>query len=613
MPFTSVLGSADSVLGLSMLLGSASSGSPLDVDATSSLSLTDESIGFAGNVDGESVLALTDEATGAAGGLSNSEVSSLALGQVATATLSLTFAKSAANTLALTQTIAHNQHSASASDALALVQEVDQHGPLPRVASSLIILEQAAYVPQIFSVGSSNSLSLTQSPVASGPLSGLAASTLTLLNSADTTPDKFRDTDSPITLVSEATGYASRSARNTLSLSQASIGYTTQRLSNEIVLAQSLDVRKPIYVGAASELVSYEETFDPETLQFVETQTGLVQSANVAIRKNPSVHHFIQLTSAANGYADRVDGITADAENTITFTQVGRISNPQDASNTLAVLQSAIPYLSQYNPSTAIAIANTASVAVNRAEMAVASVLTISQAVRFVVQRPGAMAICEYSPFVGASSDPNAPEPPSTSLPPASEFTGFRLLYPAVGTPTDMVTLRHPNLGDINRLAFDRINRETRGGTLVVFADPIWPKIETLLMTFSVLKREEADELLRFMLATIGRKVRLIDWENRAWIGVIVNPQDPIVEDRRNSFTASFEFEGTRTLPGVQTASASATLNLSQAASTLKNNELFANTELSLSSIAGYEFLHPLRTGDAEILLTGDGEPLEAS
>ena len=69
--------------------------------------------------------------------------------------------------------------------------------------------------------------------------------------------------------------------------------------------------------------------------------------------------------------------------------------------------------------------------------------------------------------------------------PPEHTALPFRLFYPAVGTVTDSVTLRAPNLGNKDRLSFNRILRETRGGTLVVFADPIWPKIQTLVLTFS--------------------------------------------------------------------------------------------------------------------------------
>jgi hypothetical protein len=106
------------------------------------------------------------------------------------------------------------------------------------------------------------------------------------------------------------------------------------------------------------------------------------------------------------------------------------------------------------------------------------------------------------------------------------------------------VALKTPNLGNLDRLAFNRVLRETRGGTLVVYADPIWPKIQTLVLSFSGLLRVEAHALLAFKEAHLGVEIGLIDWEHRFWRGVITTPDNPIIEDRFDSFTATFEFQG---------------------------------------------------------------------
>ena len=84
----------------------------------------------------------------------------------------------------------------------------------------------------------------------------------------------------------------------------------------------------------------------------------------------------------------------------------------------------------------------------------------------------------------------------------------FQLFYPADGAVTDSVTLRAPNLGNKDRLSFNRILRETRGGTLIVFADPIWPKIQTLVLTFSGLRSVQAQQLLAFLDSASGRGSR---------------------------------------------------------------------------------------------------------
>ena len=58
--------------------------------------------------------------------------------------------------------------------------------------------------------------------------------------------------------------------------------------------------------------------------------------------------------------------------------------------------------------------------------------------------------------------------------------------------PTDNVVLRAPDFGNKDRLGFNRVLRETRGGTLIVFADPEWPKTQTLALNFSGLTQAEA-------------------------------------------------------------------------------------------------------------------------
>jgi hypothetical protein len=61
------------------------------------------------------------------------------------------------------------------------------------------------------------------------------------------------------------------------------------------------------------------------------------------------------------------------------------------------------------------------------------------------------------------------------------------------------------------------------------------------------LTESEAQDLLTFMEEHIGEDIKLIDWENRLWAGVLSNIQDPIVQDGRGcQYTASFEFEGTK-------------------------------------------------------------------
>jgi len=120
---------------------------------------------------------------------------------------------------------------------------------------------------------------------------------------------------------------------------------------------------------------------------------------------------------------------------------------------------------------------------------------------------------------------------------------GIQLYWP-VNVPTMTVTLRGPKLDNKDRLRFQRINRETRGGTLIVFADPIWPKVQQLTLEFVSLEEDEAQSLLMFIRATLGKEVGLRDWENRHWAGVIVSPDEPIIRNGRHNISTALEFEG---------------------------------------------------------------------
>ena len=122
-----------------------------------------------------------------------------------------------------------------------------------------------------------------------------------------------------------------------------------------------------------------------------------------------------------------------------------------------------------------------------------------------------------------------------------------------------------PNLGNRDRLSFNRVLRETRGGTLVVYADPIWPKVQRLVLNFSSLHRSEAQTLLDFFANHLGQEIGLLDWEHRYWQGTIMTPDSPVIEDSFDRFSASFEFEGelSSTLPQViPTISATPALQL---------------------------------------------------
>jgi len=153
----------------------------------------------------------------------------------------------------------------------------------------------------------------------------------------------------------------------------------------------------------------------------------------------------------------------------------------------------------------------------------------------------------DYTLFIGDNTIPNAPSPPPSVIPVIqhdSSTTRFKLVYPGIGEPTDTIILRAPELDNIDRYAVNRINRETRGGKLSIFADPNWPKVNTLAINFIGLKKTEIDAVLTFLYNYTGEEIRIIDWEGREWVGVIMTPNESATQDGKDNWAFTFEFEG---------------------------------------------------------------------
>jgi hypothetical protein len=151
----------------------------------------------------------------------------------------------------------------------------------------------------------------------------------------------------------------------------------------------------------------------------------------------------------------------------------------------------------------------------------------------------------QYTPFQGENtiSDTTAP---SDVLQDAQGSTSDRLsLYqPALGSRLSEVILRAPELDNRDRNSYSRVQGETRGGKIRVFADPIWPKVRTLAVTVIGLTESQVDEMQTFMQDTLGEQIGLTDWEGRLWSGTITNPDEVATQDGRNKWTVTFQFEG---------------------------------------------------------------------
>lgn len=150
-------------------------------------------------------------------------------------------------------------------------------------------------------------------------------------------------------------------------------------------------------------------------------------------------------------------------------------------------------------------------------------------------------ALKTYNQFDGEGDGDGIPDPRLYS-------PGWKLTLETMTGPKVILQLRNPETDDRDRMAFNRINRETRGGEINVYSDPDWPSVNTLLFTVVALRREKIDALHQFLYDTLGQEIKLHDWTGTTWRGVVTSPGEIATEDgvgQCGTWTISFEFEGT--------------------------------------------------------------------
>lgn len=273
----------------------------------------------------------------------------------------------------------------------------------------------------------------------------------------------------------------------------------------------------------------------------------------------------LNLSQTVNAYK----GTPWDAavfESVIAFTQRPNITQDGTANNVLSLTDEA--YRSQTPASTlgiTDSVANGKSKPIDESDLNLSQSIALSNDFVRVMSNENFIGhsltyyvesgcnVKQYTPFVGENTIPDSPSPPETTEPIVQAdptTTRFQLSYPALATPTDTVILRAPELDNIDRLAFTRISRETRGGKLLVFADPAWPQTETVIVTFIGLTRAEVESLQTFFVAHIGEEIGMQDWEGREWVGIVTTPNESAVNDGGRDacdgkgWTITFEFEG---------------------------------------------------------------------
>lgn len=351
-------------------------------------------------------------------------------------------------------------------------------------AESELILDQDVGLNVEWNAPAVSELTLVSEAVASGPKTGVATSVLELVDQAY----------NPIAKTAAA----------------ASLLELLSRADSNSKFADAVSLLELVTLGDHS----VKQRVAASILEFLDTATA------VASKKAKSV---ITLTQEADRFL-RAGAVSS----LLTLTQQATVPLQGRSQLSLVSVAEFVPPSATKLARSTLSLSQIATV-MKDLGLSVVSTLSLAHAVAVILSRP---SFCQYDPEGLPALD--SPDDPS--------FTkGIRL---AAGMDTITIE-RSMNLGDIDRLAFDRIYRETRGGTLVVFANPIWPKIETLVFSVSTVKRTQAQAVLTFLRTYLGQDITLTTHEGRQWSGVVMNPQSAVVEDRPNSFTINIEFEGT--------------------------------------------------------------------
>jgi len=537
------------------------------------------------------------------------------------ARLADTFDVEAANILELDQSLPQptGKRSVDAENTLEILDFADDIAKR-RAVTSTIVVTQSADASLVHSAVST--LGIT-SAVVEGFVNLSAENTLTI-QQFSRAKELIRDSNTTLELTQEVqSSIRMLDATSTIDVTQdidvrrpwyrnavVKVGRVSTDLGDGVLLISETEEVEQLLGGGPTEGADPIAPFDldptaSDILQGLEI--SILQEASVVINgvRNPT--SVIQVGSVATavlidsnaigleattfvGLTQRVNrSITAEAETVIDTLSVSAIGNTNtvDLSNTLDTLGQEVV------------------VQITHAPESVDSQIDLKHALGYSITRD--TTDCDYTPFISESdADTTPPRPilPEAYHSAALEGVRFRLVYPAfdTGATIDSLNLRAPEFGNREGISATRIVRESMGGTLTVFADPDWPKVHTLTMSFAALKQTQARDLLDFMERWLGQEIGIYDYEGRIWKGVITNPTEAVTQDGLERYSVNLEIEAER----VHQLNRSALSNLGLAVES-EQDEALAFSSVTMGSLADYS-LDPVQSGISTLDLADNAD-----
>lgn len=139
------------------------------------------------------------------------------------------------------------------------------------------------------------------------------------------------------------------------------------------------------------------------------------------------------------------------------------------------------------------------------------------------------MELCTYSPQISPGNSNITPMPETMPLTLVSRETVL-LEYP-YASPTTTLELKVPQLNDIKLVDFSRIQRRSRGNTLITARKSYWPKSNTFNIAFNFLTASERDDVIAFVKLTLGKEVKYTDHESQEHKVILINPANPLTQE----------------------------------------------------------------------------------
>ncbi len=436
------------------------------------------------------------------------------------------------DTLVLTDTVTHwfpQIALESVSEFYSVTETIEQHGSIRLdLNDSLVLVDET---DNIIKYRSADDI-LTITDAATSVWSKTVSDTL-VLTDALLMGTWFISLTDTIDLVESARSLETKiSITDTLSLVESThSNIQSQEITEYVTLTETTHTPIPYHISVEDKLQWISESLDPDTLDIIYTQNGLTEDIYLQGTLNKNVQDYLWIYDAeANVVHIQWDAIDCNASDTLSLGEIINFPLVEVVSDTLALVEDCYGWLGPA-VTDSLNLVETLNYTFVKVEAVVDELINLTESVMVDLE---SIDMCGYNPLLGNIPviDPNA--------------SGVTLSYPAI-SPTTTVTLRGPELGNKESLEYQRINRETRGGTLIIFADPMWPKIKKLGLSFTGLSEVTGQALLTFLTTSLGQEIALLDWEGNTHNCICINPEEAIIRQRACDLQISLEFEVTLT------------------------------------------------------------------